>query len=166
METLNSPDIEETGYLPNPHPLGPLAGNHSDDDGLVIDETFEEPMHGPQDVVGVIPEKEKLPITTRMISRTFTFTSDGTTNPDPIQAFGADPNRKELIIRVRENGAAGNRLALGSDKTDVYNGASVLPTAAVPMPEWRTTQHTGAVWLYFTATGAATINVDIWAVTT
>jgi hypothetical protein len=71
---------------------------------------------------------------------------------DPVQVFPVDLNRLKVIIQADDN------VVVGSEKSDVYNGAAIVsPT------QWAVDGHTGAVWVYSTEANA--VNVVVWSVT-
>jgi hypothetical protein len=129
-----------------------LAGDWTDDDGLALDETFEPAFYGPVESESLAAEKESIPTPTRLLSsKVVVGTVDGVLY-DPVQVFPVDLNRLKVIIQADDN------VVVGSEKSDVYNGAAIVsPT------QWAVDGHTGAVWVYSTEANA--VNVVVWSVT-
>lgn len=129
-----------------------LAGDWNDDDGLALDETFEPPFHGPVVSETLLAAKEEIKTPTRLLSRTVQVGSPGGVTYDPVQVFPVDLNRIKVIVQTDDN------VVIGSEKSDVYNNASVLSTT-----QWSVDNHTGAIWVY--STEANIVNVTVWCVT-
>src|SRR6478609_9256652 len=134
MTELNVPVIDS---VPNPGYQPLSQGNTSDDDGQVIDETFEPMYTGPVSSESYSLGLETTTKTTRILSRTITLDST-TALADPVQIMPTDANR--LHTRIVAPKAA---ISITSDKTDVY-GAALLPANAM----WQNDYHTGAIWVY------------------
>lgn len=94
MNELNEPAMPEE-LNPTPHPT--IAGDWSDDDGQVIDESFEAMDVGPQDYNGVMVDQQYIPINTRIMSRVIPIGP----GMEPIQLFPDDGLRRR--IRVMPN---------------------------------------------------------------
>lgn len=144
----------------SPQPFQALAGNHADDDGLALDDEFVPNPDKALPFNGILSEsrqyeRESIPVPTRILSRAITIglMSDGTTVADPVQVFPSDTSRKELHIQTTGN------VTIGSDKSDLYNGASLAPGTL-----FTSTVHTGAVWIY-AAYANVPILVTVWSVT-
>lgn len=124
-------------------PLGPLAGEHNDDDGRALDEAFEAADASPQTYYGVPTEREDLPRPTRTLVRSFTVPAGGA----PIMFFPADLKRKSVVIRCNSVG-----FVWGSDANEVSAfvrlntgvSAAFFTNATVPMI---IDGHTGPVWV-------------------
>ena len=146
--TINRPEIENTN---DPHPLGPLSGDYTDDDGRAIDDYFESADHNPVKETGLpkdqVRDQKDIPVADRLISRTLPLVSLAAAG-DVIQFFSADLNRKKLIIYVE---AAASHIRVGSQKTDVY-GAGLLGGVATGVANgggniYDFGPYTGAVWI-------------------
>lgn len=146
MPDINAPVAPD---VLSPEPHNPPAGNWQDDDGVVIDGTFEPPAHEPLDYDALIREDidPDLPQPTRMIVRSVTMTG----GDDPVQLLPPDVNRLQCQLKFTATNAA-CQLHIGSEKTDCYGGYGLTveySTAGVLRSTWLTLDaHTGALWVY------------------
>lgn len=143
-----------------PQPFAALAGNPADDDGEALDDQFVPNPDKALPFNGIASESreyeaESIPVITRILSRAITIgmMSDGVTIADPVQVFPADAQRKELHVQTSAN------VAIGSDKSDVYNNAYLAPNTL-----FTSTEHTGAVWIA-APTASGPVIVTVWVVT-
>ena len=148
MDGLNTPLTDPVPpELDNPVPLGPLAGDHTDDDSFALDEYFEAADVSPIDwgAVGMGPTPDTLPPVTRLIAREYTIVSpDGVNYADPVMLLPADPSRLELRIET-----SATALRIASTRDEAFFAPQFryqFTTGAIFMSE----KHTGAVWAYFT----------------
>lgn len=153
------PDVND------PQPFGPLAGDHTDDDGVAMDEILQAPDHPPFVYDAVIPnDPEEVPSTDRIIGRRVGMSG----GDDPVLFMAADPNRKNLYFYYTANNNNAS-VAFGSEKSNCYAGpriqniVTVGGTVRSNIVELR--GYTGALWLYPDTTGGITYDISVWAVT-
>lgn len=162
MATLNTPLNDPIPPdLDNPAPHGPLAGDHTDDDGWALDEHFEPADQSPIDWgVKPTPTVTELPSPTRIVTRTFLVTPDGTNLPQPVMVLPRDLNRVKLYLIC--TALAG--FQFGSEKSDVYGAPTMPDNAATTGLDL--SGHTGALWVYTpTIDAAKPLTIRVWAVT-
>jgi len=152
--------------LSNPVPHHPMAGNWSDDDGPATDDYFEAPTHAPisHDTLPDPTAKIELPIPTRLLCRSLVLGSiDGVNPTDPIPILPADVNRKALLMVVTVAGSASG-VKIGSAKSDVYYSPVFAANGNIG---YDLSGHTGALWVYNSATAVADkVTVDVTAIST
>lgn len=130
----------------DPAPLGPLSGDWHDDDSQVYDEDFLINPGGPVDPMGVPHAHETIKPCTRLIVRSAYLD----TNSPPFQLLTADPNRKSLDLTI--NALAQGVLVIADSLSGCFNGQYIALGSGNAFPQtntvWRTTEHTGPVWVY------------------
>lgn len=154
MNTAILYNSDNDGY----NALGPverrdLAGDHTDDDGLLVDESLTTVSDG-VDITesdAVLIDDEPVPSldwtksgpkpTTRIISQTIPLIAgaDGISLGSPIQVLPADPNRECLIFRL----TAGAPDVRWSDDLASCYGAGMIADTDQPVQ----IPHTGALWI-------------------
>lgn len=124
--------------------FGPLAGDHSDDDGQALDDYFEAGPQAPIVYSDGDGYADNRPAHTRMIVRSYVLTSaNGVNPPDPVMILPADANRLELFIE-----SSSETLTIASDKSDCYYPGAIMRGGRQVYSQC----HTGAVWVYTTET--------------
>lgn len=162
MAELNTPLTDPVKPdLDSPTPSRELAGNHADDDAYAIDEYFEPAEQSPIDYGQVpITAAETLAQPTRIITRTFLLTADGTNTVPPLMVLPRDLNRVKLYVVCTTTAG----FQIGSELADVY-GSPVMAGNEGTFP-LDLCGHTGALYVYSPTTDAAKpLLVKVWAVT-
>lgn len=159
--------------LSDPAPLGPLAGNHADDDGQALDDYFEAPSHGPLSYDDlIVPQVDNIAPTNRILSRNLNMT----VGDDPVLILPKDVNRLSLNLYFNCNGSNGsnNVLRFASEKSLVYDGAMVYPVwnsnalASGRSYVINLDKYTGALWVWpdpVLSIAAVVFSISVWGVT-
>ena len=93
---------------------------------------------------------------------------------DPFCLFPADPNRAELYVRCTDNtdtiGTAASTplvqpYVIADEKSHCFNGASAAAYLYTTDGPFRSTRHTGAVWIYIPLTATHAVRVQGLSVT-
>lgn len=177
-ENGEDPGFNELG----PTSAGPLAGDHSDDDGQALDDLFIPQPQGIADVTGDaldVADAEDSPTVTsprRLVNSPFghrleitdddapTNVADETTRIlqarvpigpgfDPALLFPRDPYRVHMVV------TATDAYQWGNAKSDVYAPGTIPASFPLILDK-----HTGAVWVY-NPTAAPGSYVTGWCVT-
>lgn len=148
--------ITPTGLDPLPH--DPIAGDWKDDDAPAYEGDFQEAPQGPQKYGGVPHTVAEITPPTRIVTRTFTVTGDGTNPPDPIQVLPADLHRQKLYIICTTTFG----WQMGSEKSDVYGAPNFAGNGSTT--GYDLSGHTGALWIY-TASPTVALTIKVWEVT-
>lgn len=145
----------ETDFRIDPAPLGPISGDHNDDDGRAIDEAFEAADWGPQAYGGVKVDREDLPPVTRLITVMMDVPPIANGGV-PIMFFPPDRNRVCMILDGDNAGwnygSDPNELAA---LTRLNAGGSIGSSSPLIIAG-----HTGAIWIS-TPVSTATVSVTV-----
>lgn len=143
----------------DPVPFDPLAGDWKDDDAPVYEGDFQAADHTalPKPPRGVPHTVDEIDPCTRIITRVFSITGDGTNAPDPVQVLPRDPHRTKLFVICTTTFG----WQFGSQKSDVY-GAPIM-SGNGSTTGFDLSGHTGALWIY-TSSPTVNLGIKVWAV--
>lgn len=155
MSTMHNPDLIDPVPPENITTIPPaLTGNTRDDDGLVIDESFEPnpdalPYEGLASETAEYERESAAPIG-RLLSVSCTVGTDATpTTFQPVQLLPRDPNRKHLRIQFT------GRVVITSDKVYSAEYAGVAVASSTVPTVVTLDDYTGALWVYAPPTVSA-----------
>jgi hypothetical protein len=144
-----------------------IAGDPHDDDGQIIDVNFAQ-TDAPADLQADQPAVTHAtpPRRTTQVLSGFQVIDLNSLNT-PIQLAGADPDRKDCIVKVNGSGVTDAiRIADAQNKLmyPAAGGTSGLGGKIFTGGTWNPTDHTGAVWVIGTDISAP-VTVSFWMVT-